>query len=212
LYAPAAFSGDPTAKTATVEAIRGLSAINRDAMNNVDREAKRLGSAGAWSAVFLGLLGFTVGLVVVERLLHKVVHPLAELKSVLSSAMSGDRTRRCTPGSASSDVEYVKLSINTLLDQGTRSDTPAGREVSHCRAARTVLLHLLDEVEGPRLVVDQRGSIISANAAALERLRGEEGKDIKERLIEVAREDENKSSWVIARFPEADCVLCGIDA
>jgi hypothetical protein len=205
--APRALSGDAAALSTTVEAVRSLADINRNAMKRVDREARRLGTAGAWSAVFLGLLGFAIALYVVERLLQKIVKPLAELQSVLASAMSGDRTRRCTPGTAAPDIEFVKSSFNTLLDQGVRSDAPAGREILHCRAARTVLVHLLDQIEEARAVVDTSGTVIAANGPAVALLRGSTGERVKERLTKAAGDDNEAPEWVVARFPDAHCVL-----
>jgi len=205
--APRALDGDPAALVSTVEAVRALADINRAAMSRVDREARRLGTAGAWSAVFLGLLGFTVALIVVERLLQKLVKPLVELQSVLASAMSGDRTRRSIPGGAAPDVEYVKRSVNSLLDLGVRSDAPAGRDVYHCRAARTVLVHLLDQTAEPRVVVDPKGAVIAANASGLELLSGDSGDRVKEDLVAAAA-GKGALDWVVTRFPDAQCVLC----
>lgn len=206
--APRALAGDPSALANTVGAVRALADLNRAAMGSVDHEARRLGTAGAWSAVFLGLLGFTVALIVVERLLHKIVKPLAELQSVLASAMSGDRTRRCTPGTAAPDIEYLKRAFNSLLDQGARSDAPVGRDVVHCRAARTVLVHLLDENTGPRILVDSRGAVIAANASAVSLLAGRGGDQVKQGLVNVAGAKEGAPDWAVTRFPEAQCVLC----
>ncbi len=114
---PGAVSGDSRARERAIDAIRQLIEINREAMQLVDQEARQLGSAGAWAAVFIGFLSFLLSLIVVLRLQSRFVRPLVDLYEVLESARSGNRLRRCRLQDAPREVIQVTESVNLLLDE-----------------------------------------------------------------------------------------------
>ena len=117
---PNAALGDPAARLLTVEALRELIRINRDAMVAVDLRARRLGSAGAWAAVFIGTLSFALSLLILSLLRRRLVEPLLELHAVLSAARAGDRFRRCRPFDAPLELKQAAHSVNLLLDERLR--------------------------------------------------------------------------------------------
>ncbi len=110
---PSAMAGDIQSRRAAVASLRDLIDVNRNAMREVDREARRLGSAGAWTGVFTGFLSFLLSLVVVVRLQRRVVQPLMDLHQVLE----GDRLRRCRAVDAPREVIQVAQAVNRLLDE-----------------------------------------------------------------------------------------------
>lgn len=116
---PSAMEGDIPSRLAAVASLRDLIHINREAMREVDREARRLGSAGAWTAVFIGFLSFLLSLVVVVRLRKRVVQPLMDLQQVLE----GDRLRRCRAVDAPREVIQVAQAVNRLLDESLVNST-----------------------------------------------------------------------------------------
>ncbi len=115
------FDGDAEARAQTIDALRELMSINRLAMHRADAEAGRLGRAGAWAAVFVGLASFWLSIVVVVRLQNRVVRPLIELNDVLQAAARGERMRRCKPYDAPSEVDQVSAAVNRLLDERLRT-------------------------------------------------------------------------------------------
>lgn len=114
---PSAMEGEPEGRRLAVGSVRQLIQINRDAMRNVDREARRLGAAGAWAAVFVGFLSFLLSVFVIVRLQKRFVRPLVELHQVLEGAREGDRLRRCRLTDAPTEVIQVTQAVNRLLDE-----------------------------------------------------------------------------------------------
>ncbi|HEY6729249.1 MAG TPA: hypothetical protein VI197_34800 [Polyangiaceae bacterium] len=114
---PAAFEGDTEARRQAVDSVRQLLQTNREAMYAVDREARRMGAAGAWTAVFVGFLSFLLSVSAVVRLQKRFVRPLVELHQVLEEARQGDRLRRCRLTDAPSEVSQVTQAVNRLLDE-----------------------------------------------------------------------------------------------
>ena len=105
-----ALTGRDPARRDVLSALTELADINREAMFAADRRAQALGMAGAWVAVFLGLLSFGTALFVVTRLRDRVLDPLDEVRKTLVAARTGDppsplphrvgatRARRDRPG------------------------------------------------------------------------------------------------------------------
>jgi methyl-accepting chemotaxis protein len=112
-----AIAGEPEGRRQAVGSVRQLIQINRDAMRDVDREARRLGGSGAWAAVFVGFLSFLLSVFVVARLQQRFVRPLVDLHQVLEGARAGDRLRRCRLGDAPREVIQVTQAVNRLLDE-----------------------------------------------------------------------------------------------
>ena len=116
-HLPAAMEGDAGARGRAVTAAHDLIRINREAMLEADADAKRLGTAGAWTAVFLGFLSFLLSVFVVVRLQKRFVGPLMELHDVLEDSREGDRLRRCRLADAPREVVQVSEAVNRLLDE-----------------------------------------------------------------------------------------------
>lgn len=114
---PAAMEGDPEARGQVIRAATELIMINRRAVREVDREAQRMGIAGAWAAVFIGLISFSLSVFVFVRLQARFVAPLVDLYQVLEAARSGERLRRCRLADAPKEVSQVLESVNKLLDE-----------------------------------------------------------------------------------------------
>jgi hypothetical protein len=207
----AALGGDRAAIVVVTRALGQLTQINRSAMRVVDQEARRLGTAGAWSAAFLGLFGVVTGLVVLTRVRQRLLDPVMHLKTVLASAIEGSGNRRCTVTSSSPDVAFVMRAVNELLDKYSRRNLPTTGELDHCHASQTVLAWCLDRSDGAQVVVDGSGSIISASRAAFEILEGEQGDDVQLQLGEDAEGNGPSGVRVVERFPDADCVLYEIN-
>lgn len=114
---PSALDGDPDSRQQVVNSIRQLVRANREAMLEADEEARRLGNAGAWTAVLVGLASFWTSILVILRLQRRVLRPLAELHEVLERARLGDRLRRCHATDAPHEVVQIMLATNRLLDE-----------------------------------------------------------------------------------------------
>ena len=116
-----AADGDAAERRNVVAAAMKLIAINRLAMENVDREAQRLGDGGAWGAVFIGFLSFLLGALLVVRLQRRFVDPLLDVFEVLQGTRDGDRFRRCRAADAPHEVVRLAESVNRLLDERLHS-------------------------------------------------------------------------------------------
>jgi len=114
--APAALDGDDAAVEAMVADLRELIQVNRTAMAAVDRDAQRLGRAGAWAAVFMGILSFVLSLIVLRYIENRVVDPIEQVYAVLDASRRGDVHRRCQSRKAPAEIKAVMQSVNSLLD------------------------------------------------------------------------------------------------
>lgn len=115
---PNVANGEVNARVAFVTDLERLVVINREAMVEVDERAKRLGNAGAWSAVFIGVLTFLLSLIVLSRPERRFVRPLLELHEVVNSARQGHPLRRCRSGiDAPREVLALTQTVNQLLDE-----------------------------------------------------------------------------------------------
>ncbi|HSR52320.1 MAG TPA: hypothetical protein VLV83_15950 [Acidobacteriota bacterium] len=114
--AAAALGGNPQSTRLLVADVRRLIRINRQAMESVDQEARRLGTAGAWSAVFIALLSFAGSMALVRRLSRRVLTPLLELHNTLESVRQGDPYRRCHFSDVPSELRTALKDVNRLLD------------------------------------------------------------------------------------------------
>jgi methyl-accepting chemotaxis protein len=113
---PSALEADPSARVALVEQLRQLIAINRSAMRQVDHDAQRLGRAGAWAAMFVGLATLTLSLFLTRSLGRRIVRPIAELCDTLHAYQSGDWFRRCGTRGAAPELRQAMDAVNQLLD------------------------------------------------------------------------------------------------
>ncbi|MBL9079213.1 MAG: hypothetical protein JNL08_17050 [Planctomycetes bacterium] len=114
---PAALAGDAAARQALVARVHDLIAINRAAMRDVDRDAQRLGKAGAWAAALVGLLSLALSLFLTRSLGQRVVLPVLELRDTLRAVRAGDRFRRCMARRASPELQQALEQVNDLLDR-----------------------------------------------------------------------------------------------
>lgn len=128
LALPAAIDGDADGRHRAVNSVRQLIRINREAMRTVDDEARRLGDAGAWAAVFVGFLSFLLSVFVVVRIQRRFVRPLVDLHQVLEGAREGDRLRRCRLADAPREVIQVTQAVNSLLDERLERASNPGAE------------------------------------------------------------------------------------
>lgn len=117
-----AVSGDWKSIVITVKSIVELGKINRRAMEIADNNAQQLGSAGAWSIVFMSICAFLVGVIFIKHLSQKLLIPLEEIKTVLLVHQDGDINRRCVGQNLSPDVEVIYMKLNKLLDQTIKVD------------------------------------------------------------------------------------------
>ena len=106
-----------SARTELLELVRELFRVNRAAMEAADGEAMRLGSAGAWSVVVLGLLILAASQGFAARLGRRLVQPLLAVEKAAREAREGDPYRRCPvdPGAAE-EIRALAGGINALLD------------------------------------------------------------------------------------------------
>jgi methyl-accepting chemotaxis protein len=176
----AALGGDVAAMVALVVALEELAGVNRRAMREEDRKAQRMGTAGAWSAVFIALLGFVASLLVIRRLRRYIMEPLAELYATLEAAGKGDRFRRCTTFDAPHELKRIFQIVNQMLDQQERK-----RGHGSDTSARMALLYLLEQQPRPAFVVDGRGYLVAANHPGLEQLESERGEWLRQHLARV---------------------------
>jgi PAS domain-containing protein len=184
-YQEAALLGDAVALAIVREELWRLGDINRQSMLASNARAKRLGTAGAWVLVFLGLLGVVFSLSLMRRARAKLIRPVYELGAVLEACRAGDVHRRFNPSNASLEFREVAEVVNQLVTEHF-----AAREQSwepSARLDRVALLRLLDAQTEPVLVCDPSGAIAAANEAALELLSGTEGNELRAALTGLGR-------------------------
>lgn len=177
-----ALSSYGPARDATMAAIVSLSEVNRTAMRRSDDEAKRLGTAGSWAAVFLAMTSFVASVVVIRRLRRKVVVPLERIYETLVAVRRGNLHRRCQLQGTSAEIARLAAEVNELVERlsGRAAAPTAGRTKDSLN--RAMLLHALDALPGPAAFVSSRGDMLASNRAALELLSGPDAAVLVEAL------------------------------
>jgi len=158
----AVLSGANTDSGSLVRSLRALSDVNRSSMHRADDRAKRLGAAGAWTAVLIGLASFLASAFVFRRISRRILAPIEELRSVIEARRERDPHRRIAMRAATADLQSVGDALNDLIETrkeegGARSDMLA--------AERAALILLLDRSTEAVAVVDRSGRIAAANTA-----------------------------------------------
>ena len=190
-----ALAGEPRALERALAAIAALEGANRSAMRVAAADAERLGRAGAWTLALLGLLGFGAGSLVRRRLQRRMAAPLLELERVLLSADAGERLQRCANTGYSFGQQRALRALNRLLDAAE----------SHARSPATgtspaeLVPWLLDARGDALVVLDARGTIVSASRAALDVLSAEHDEKLLERLRRTALGDPDAQLRLIQR-------------
>jgi len=183
---PKIVAGDATARHQALDNLRELATINREAMYRADARAQRASVAGAWSMVFLALLGFAAGVSISRRFGRRILLPLSELHQVFESVRLGDHHRRCARLAAPVEIGSVMTAANALLDQcGAATAAPVS---DHQPIDRATALQLLDARADSLVVVDDRGEIILANQLALDALSGPTGAVARSALLQASGE------------------------
>jgi len=156
-------------------------------MHAADAAAQRLGSAGAWAAVFLGIAGLGLSGITIRRLERRVLAPIAEITRVVMAHGEGDTGRRCASPHATPELELVMTTLNELMDAKERAVTVAPVPTVEDHA---LLLALLDQEPVPVAIASAKGEIIAANDKALQRLAGGDGPAFREALGRAGRGEE----------------------
>jgi hypothetical protein len=162
----AALEGDPEALGDVLGALQTLGEVNRAAMHAADREARRLGLAGAWVVALLGLLGLGASIYTAQRVKRQFVLPLALLADVVDEHARGASHRRC-PKIERGELVDVLAHVNGLLDRLERA--PGRGEGPALERA----LHRLLDARGTVVLFDGDGKVLGASASALDRLAAE---------------------------------------
>jgi hypothetical protein len=184
----AAIEGDEQAVDTVVRALRRLIHVNRRAMEATDKEARRLGFAGAWVAVLVALVSFVISLIVVHKLEERVLNPFVELYRVLQSVLAGNPYRRCREIDAPEEIKRILSSVNLILDErltGAHVDPQKRPASSHATLERSALLYLLETRPEAMVVVDEHGEIVASNRQGLAVLDSPKGGLVKNLLLDV---------------------------
>jgi HAMP domain-containing protein len=176
----AALAGDPVALDSVRAQLWQLGDINRQSMHAANERAKRLGTAGAWVLVFLGLLGLVFSIALMRRARIKLIDPVYELGEVLSACAEGDAQRRFRTDGAAREFHGVGEVINSLVDEHFFDRERDWERIA--RLDRVALLNLLDREASPIFVCDRGGRVAAANRAGLDHLQGGGGKELREQI------------------------------
>ncbi len=181
-----------------------LGRVNRDAMFRVDEEARHLGNAGAWSAVFVGFLGFAIGLLALTRIATRFIEPLEDLDAVLSAAREGDSNRRCRTHFGPVELRRMAHSINALLDQrAIEARTAVDASSGHSLADAAVGV-LLQRTGAPTCIVRRGGRIDRANEPMLALLGSDRGAAVRRSLHDT---DTAPADWEVVDLPSVAAKL-----
>lgn len=199
LYEPA-FAGELNARRELVSHLDALAAINHEAMRRTDHEARALGRAGAWAAVFLAIAGFFASVMIVRRLVQRIVEPVHELHDTALAWQRGDPHRRCVSREQPLELEELAVVVNALLDERQQARvlptehggvlaraTPVGSSSAASCREREALLGVLDTLAHPAWVVDLGGELLAANVRGLDLLAdAERGARVRTLLVDGA--------------------------
>jgi hypothetical protein len=156
---------DAEGLTALAGGARRLWDLNMAAMKEADARAVRLGAAGAWTAVFGGLVVIIIALLSWARVKARVIEPLEDISRVLHGVRGQQPQLRCLRSGGTSDIDQVRGHINDLLDDMKRIQT--GRVETGKSAIRASLVTTLAHLPRPAAVVHHDGRIVAGNPEGL---------------------------------------------
>lgn len=161
----AAFAGE---RTEIISSLRQLSQVNRNSTRKADRQANRLGQAGAWAAAMLGALTLGLGIVVYRRLRLRLELPIEELRRTTQRIREGNLHARCFVTDAPIEVKQITADLNWLLDQWQqKTERPIPTQDTREEDIRRALCWLLDQQPSPTLLIDQSNAVVALNQQAL---------------------------------------------
>ena len=108
---------NPNLREITVDNIIELSRLNRLAMKDAALKAKKLSSAASWVIVFLAIMTWGLGILLMRTLAKNIIKPIEELTDVLISYNKGNTLRRCPKLAPNQIFQEIYDSVNTLLDK-----------------------------------------------------------------------------------------------
>ena len=112
-----ALAGDPQARALVVQSLRRLGDVNRSSMRRSDALARRLGIGGAWACAILGVVGFSLGVLVLRRMRRRIEIPVEEIRQTLERLRSEDLQARCRPlVQAPAELAQIASATNWLVD------------------------------------------------------------------------------------------------
>lgn len=163
-------AGDCDAMDVVTRDLDGIAALNRGEMSRQDLQAKRLGAAGAWATVLLGLATFGISAMISRRFIQRIAYPISEIEAVLVAANLGDPYRRCRRLDGPAEFGAISMRLNQLLDKRLAQDET---EDPQLRATdRCLLQHLLDRMPDAVVAVDRSGAVIAASDRAMDVIAG----------------------------------------
>jgi hypothetical protein len=163
---PGSLTGDADALLRLATNARALWDLNMDAMRAADASAVRLGAAGAWTAVFGGILVIIIALLSWARLKQRVVEPLEDIARVLHGVRGQQPQLRCLRSGGAPDLDRLRGYLNDLLDDMKRLET--GRFETGRAAIRASLVTTLDHVPLPAAIIHHDGRVVAGNPRGLE--------------------------------------------
>jgi nitrogen fixation/metabolism regulation signal transduction histidine kinase len=159
-----AFDGDTAARAALVSELRELSRINQSSMEDADKSARSLGTAGAWAAILLGMLGFILSLLIFRRMQERVLNPVQDIHDVLVDFDRGETLRRTSIHRAPSEIASIGQHLNAMLDSHNICQVEPWTALAS--QDRALLLAILDGAAQPSMLWDTQGQLHATNAAA----------------------------------------------
>lgn len=164
---PAALAGEPAARGRVLGSLGSLADLNRNSMRRASDNAHRLGSAGSWAVVFLGLLGFFLSIAVLRRVELSIVRPLDDLLRVIEAAAGGDLGARCAPAEGTQEIVRIRGYLDRLLDHWAGRPSGVERDESLFAAG---LNALMEQRAAPTLMLGPDRRVIAGNRAGLDML------------------------------------------
>lgn len=195
----AAMAGDAGAIDHVARALGEISAVNRRAMATADTETQRLGSAGAWAVVGLGMASLWASLVIFARLKRRVLSPIVDLHEVLTLSRKGDRFRRCRKSDSAFEIGQVTGSVNTFLDERDELSFFADGRGGSSAALSALLTQIAESHPEPVVFVQRDGTKAAMNAQAHAILAEDEGVALAETFAELAATGTIDSAIAVAQ-------------
>lgn len=114
-YMPA-FEGDKKIEDIKIDEIAEFSKINRVAMEQAGRKAKKQQTIGIWIILFPSVFVWILGIALLKRLERTFIKPIQELNDVIFEYNKGNHMRRCPSVTLSNDLQKLYDGINNILD------------------------------------------------------------------------------------------------
>jgi|GEM_PF-3422050 len=207
--AMSAMVGDESAFDRLIVAARQLWHINMTVMEERDADAAHLGTAGAWTAVFGGIVIVLIALVTISRLRRRIAVPFEDIVRVMTGQGAGAVHLRCRPVPGAFELERLRDQINEVLDaRDVGASQDVGGDGSELFVLRLALVAALEQSPRAAVFIARDGELLAGNDGGLAVMASDVGASLRHAAKELLESRDDFAEVALAHEGATVALTC----